>query len=38
MEPKFKKVTPDLMVHDVGRAVAFYTEKGSFVSRVEGML
>ena len=30
MEPKFKKVTPDLMVHDVARAVAFYTEKLGF--------
>lgn len=30
MEVKFKKVTPDLMVLDVDKAVRFYTEKLGF--------
>ena len=30
METKFKKLTPDLMVTDVGKTVKFYTEKLGF--------
>jgi catechol 2,3-dioxygenase-like lactoylglutathione lyase family enzyme len=30
MSPKFKKLTPDLMVHDVAKTVRFYTERLGF--------